>query len=161
MKKWYGLSGAALFLAMLSLSGVLCVKSDPVESKKEAAVSLVREARGYFEKEGRGKTLEELNKKDGKFNRGGSYVFAYSIEGVLLAHPHKKNLVGKDLSGWIDTDGNFFRKEIVAKARRDGSGWVKYVYDNPETGKSENKMTYFERAGDLILSCGIYIDGKK
>src|ERR1019366_8865516 len=49
-------------------------------------------------------------------------------------------------------------KEIVEKAKSQGSGWVDYVYLNPETNKQEHKTTYFQKVGDIILCCGVYQD---
>jgi len=83
-------------------------------------------------------------------------VFAYDMEGVMVAHPKNSKLVGKNLLEVPDVDGKLFRKEIVELAKSKGSGWVDYKYKNPQTGKTEAKTTYLKKVGDLILCCGIY-----
>ncbi|MFZ4536794.1 hypothetical protein [Propionivibrio sp.] len=37
-----------------------------------------------------------------------------------------------------------------------GSGWIGYVYKNPESRKIKNKTTYLKKAGDMVLCTGIY-----
>src|ERR1035438_6465494 len=58
----------------------------------------------------------------------------------------------------ISTPKGLFRKEIVEKANSKGSGWVDYVYLNPETNRQEHKTTYIQKVGDIIICCGVYKD---
>jgi signal transduction histidine kinase len=83
-------------------------------------------------------------------------VFAYDMQGVMLAHPKNAELIGKNLLDVPDSDGKLFRKEIVHKARSKGWGWVDYKYLNPETKEMEFKTTYCRAVADLIVCCGTY-----
>ena len=118
------------------------------------AVTLVKSAIQYYKANGKDKCLDAITK--GRFKQGEMYVFCYDLEGVMLAHPENKALIGKKLINVPDVDGKLFRKEIIEKAKSTGTGWVDYKYKNPVDKKIENKTTYFEKAGDIVFCCGIY-----
>ncbi len=37
-----------------------------------------------------------------------------------------------------------------------GKGWTEYKFQNPATGKVEQKVAYAERVGDVVVLCGAY-----
>ena len=121
------------------------------------AKALVEKAAAYVKEQGKEKALAEIGRPGGMFDKVGSYVFAYDLQGVVIANPENPALIGQNLIDVPDSKGKLFRKEIVEKAKSEGSGWVDYVYLNPETQKEENKTTYILRVGDIILCCGVYL----
>ena len=124
----------------------------------EDAKTLVKQAAAYVKYQGKEKALTEISTPKGMFDKGELYVFAYDLQGVMLAHPKNPALIGQNLINVPDTEGKLFRKEIVEKAKSQGSGWVDYLYLNPETNRQEHKTTYFLKVGDIIICCGIYKD---
>lgn len=142
----------ALFAVLLGLS-VASARADD----KKTAVAMVKAAADFMKKNGKDKLLAEINAGGGKeFRKGEIYVFAYGLDGTVIAHPTNPALVGKNLLGVPDPAGRYFRKEIVELATTKGSGWVDYKYLNPSNRKVEEKTTYVEKAGDVILACGVY-----
>ena len=139
-----GLIGLSVF-AFLSCS-----------SGKNEARNLVQKAVAYVKYQGKEKAIAEISKPRGMFDKGELYVFAYDLNGILLAHPKNPELIGKNLIAVPDSEGKLFRKEIVEKAKNKGSGWVDYVYLNPETKELEHKTTYFQEEGGIIICCGAY-----
>jgi cytochrome c len=127
-------------------------------TEADDAKTLVKRAAAYVKYQGKDKALAEISTPKGMFDKGELYVFAYSLQGVMLAHPKNPALIGQNLIAVPDSQGKLFRKEIVDKANSKGSGWVDYMYLNPETNKEEHKMTYFLKVGDIILACGTYKD---
>ena len=125
---------------------------------REDAKTLVKRAAAYVKYQGKDKAIVEISTPKGMFDKGELYVFAYDLQGVMLAHPKNPALIGQNLINVPDTEGKLFRKEIVEKAKSQGSGWVDYVYLNPETNKQEHKTTYCQKEGDVILCCGVYQD---
>ena len=125
---------------------------------REDAKTLVKRAAAYVKYQGKDKAIVEISTPKGMFDKGELYVFAYDLQGVMLAHPKNPALIGQNLINVPDVDGKLFRKEIVEKAKSQGSGWVDYMYLNPETNKQEHKTTYFLKVGDIILCCGVYQD---
>jgi cytochrome c len=122
----------------------------------EDAKALVKRAAAYVKYQGKEKAIAEITKPRGMFDTGELYVFAYDLQGVMLAHPKNPELIGKNLIDVPDSDGRLFRKEIVEKAKVKGSGWVDYIYLNPETKRMEHKTTYIQKVGDIIICCGAY-----
>ena len=122
---------------------------------KEKAVALVKKAVAYYKANGEDKALEEFSKAGGQFVEGDMYIFVYDLKGTMLAHQNK-SLIGQNLIDRPDSKGKMFRKDIIDIAKTKGSGWVDYVYTNPKTGEDEAKTTYFEKADDLVICCGIY-----
>ena len=125
---------------------------------RDDAKSLVKRAAAYVKYQGKEKALAEISKPKGMFDKGELYVFAYDLQGVMVAHPKNPALIGQNLIVVPDTEGKLFRKEIVEKAKSNGSGWVDYVYLNPETNRQEHKTTYIQKVGDIIVCCGVYQD---
>jgi hypothetical protein len=128
-------------------------------STPDQAEALVQEAAAFYQANGKDATLKELNNPKGQFVRGDLYVFAYSLkDGSNIAHPFNPKLIGKNFLEVPDPDGKLFRKEIWNQAKTQGAGWVDYKYLDPATKQVENKTTYSEKVGDIILSCGVYKD---
>jgi signal transduction histidine kinase len=125
---------------------------------RDDAKTLVKRAAAYVKYQGKEKALAEISTPEGMFDKGELYVFAYDLQGVMVAHPKNPALIGHDLIAVPDAEGKLFRKEIVEKANSKGSGWVDYVYLNPETNRQEHKTTYIQKVGDIIICCGVYKD---
>lgn len=145
----------------LMLAIALCVALVPAiaaaaETPQQEAKALVEAAAAFLKANGKEAALAEFNKPGGQFDKGDLYVFAYDLTATIVAHPKNQKLVGKNLMEVPDTDGKFFRKEIVKTAQASGTGWVDYKYLNPESKKVEAKTTFLQKAGDLVLCCGTY-----
>lgn len=121
----------------------------------DTATAMVKKAIAFYKQQGFEKFIDDLSKPTSDFNRKELYVFVYDMEAVMIAHPNP-TLIGRKLLNAPDAEGKFFRKEIVELAKTKGSGWVDYVYKNPETGKVEPKTTYIEKVEDMIFACGTY-----
>jgi cytochrome c len=147
-----------MIIIVTGLIGMFAFAVQSHASGKNDAKALVKQAAAYLKYQGKGKTLVEISKPKGMFDKGETYVFAYDLQGVIVAHPKNPALIGKNMIDVPDNDGKLFRREIVEKAKSKGSGWVDYVYLNPETNELEHKTTYLQKAGDIILCCGVYKD---
>ncbi|MBP8083443.1 MAG: cache domain-containing protein [Spirochaetes bacterium] len=139
---------------LFSLSLLFFSNSYSNESEYDKAVSLVKKAIKFYDKNGKKKTLNAVTA--GKFSDNDIYVFIYDYSAVMLAHPENKQLIGRNLFNVPDADGKYFRKQIVEDAKVKGSGWVDYKYRNPDTGKVESKTTYYQNHDGIIFCCGIY-----
>ena len=145
----------SMILVLICLFAMAAVyageKATPEEAKK-----MVEQAVAYLKANGKGKALQEFNRADGKFVKGELYVFAYDMNGVMVAQPMNPQSVGKNLLNEPDSKGKLFRKEINELAKTKGSGFVDYTYPNPVTKQEEPKTTYIRKVGDLIICCGAY-----
>ena len=116
----------------------------------------VKRAIAYYKKNGKAATLKELNQPDGRFVFDSIYVFAYDLEGTVIAHPKNPSLIGGKLYDVPDEEGKFFRREVVFKAKTDGKGWVEYKYTEPKSKQTLWKKTYIEKYDKIIFCCGFY-----
>jgi signal transduction histidine kinase len=136
---------------------LICFTNGPAcADDKETAVKMVKAAVAYIAAHGEEKGLDALNNPNGEFVKGELYVFAYDMNGVLLANSFRQNLLGQNLLDVPDSSGKKFRREIIELAKTKGSGWVDYSYQNPKTKQLEQKTTYLEKVGDLVVCCGVF-----
>ena len=149
MKKTLSVILAGLFVFV----GAVVVYASGTQADAKA---LAEQAAEFLKVNGKEKTLAEMNKLKGQFDKGEMYVYALDMQGTVLAHPKNPEVVGKNTYNVPDEDGELFRKDIVELAKSKGSGWVDYKYLNPETKRVESKTTYVLKAGDIIFCCGVY-----
>jgi len=145
-------------IAISTIIGLFSLAALSHAADRDDAKKLVKQAAAYVKYQGKEKAIAEISTPKGMFDKGELYVFAYDLRGVMLAHPKNPALIGQNLIGVPDVEGKLFRKEIVDKANSKGSGWVDYVYLNPETNRQEHKTTYFLKVDDVIVACGVYQD---
>lgn len=145
-------------LLALLCGGLLVLSFSAVAfaSPKEDATALVKKAVVLVKQKGKDAAVAEFNNPKGKFVKGELYVFAYTLKGVIIAHPMNPKLVGKDMIEIKDADGKYFTKEFVSTVNGPGKGWVDYRWTNPVSKKIEAKASYVEKAGDIFVGCGIY-----
>jgi polar amino acid transport system substrate-binding protein len=70
------------------------------------------------------------------------YAFVYDTRVTLISTPDATTR-GQNMSGRPDATGKYFRDEIVAGALEGGSGWVTYVYKQPEKTGLFQKATFY------------------
>ena len=119
---------------------------------------MVTKAAKFFAENGKEKAFAAYQDKSGEFVKGELYVFVYDFTGTCLAHGSKPKLVGTNRLDVEDVNGKKYIQEIIAQAKTKGSGWVDYMFQNPETKAIEPKSTYSARLGtdDMFVACGIY-----
>jgi signal transduction histidine kinase len=141
-------------LALLVLAPTLALGAERA-SPKEAEL-MVHKAVEFLNKEGKEKALAVFNDSKGPFTYRDLYIIAYDSKGTCLAHPLKRERVGKNNLEDKDADGHQFVKERVEIAARDGKGWQQYKWQNPANKMVEVKVAFFEKVGDVILVAGAY-----
>ncbi|KIF80118.1 cache domain-containing protein [Noviherbaspirillum autotrophicum] len=147
-----------LFNALLLSLGVLVLGSAGAadKTKQEEAVALVKKAAAYLNANGKEKALAEFSNPKGQFVERDLYVFVNDLNGNTMAHGGNPKLIGKNVIELKDADGKLFIKEMSELAKTKGKGWVDYKWPNPVTKAIEEKTTYIERVGDVMIGCGIY-----
>ncbi|WP_442764965.1 methyl-accepting chemotaxis protein [Sulfurospirillum cavolei] len=93
-----------------------------------------------------------------RYNKGAGYFFAYTPEGVNVAH-ESKNLIGKNLIDRKDVKGNYTVKPIIESALPGGNNVTKYFNKNPLSGEIEEKISYnfYFKPLNLIIGTGEYM----
>ena len=128
----------------------------PRASQAEAQAMLER-AVGFLKANSPDTAYASFNNPQGDFVHDDQYVFVIGIEdGKYRASGASPQLNGMDVRGMKDAAGNSLFEEMIALARKSGSGSVDYVWRNPATNTVESKHTLIQRVGDVLLGVGYY-----
>ena len=97
--------------------------------------------------------IAEVNKEA---NLKGNYFYVYTLIGETISLPPSPNL--EDKNRWdLKIKGRRLVQEM-SKLARNGGGYIKYPYTNPNTGKLEIKFGYIEPipGTDFFVGAGSY-----
>ncbi|UTY58087.1 cache domain-containing protein [Massilia sp. erpn] len=133
---------------------------DAQRGTADEAVSMVKRAGAFLEKNGREKAIAAFNDSKGEFIKGDLYVFMFGMNGeergVALAHGQNAKMVNKNLTE-LNAGGVYPIKEFLKLAgSQAGKGWVSYKWPNSISKNMEDKSTYVEKYGDVLIGVGIY-----
>lgn len=144
--------GILLFCLMVPLWDLVWAGSSP----KGEAKALVEKAAQFIRTSGRERAFAEFNRRQGRFSKRELYIFAIDLEGNMLAHGGNPALQGKNLIDLQDTDGRLLTQDMIESVKH-GSGWLRYKWLNPVTGKVQSKESYLiEVDREFVLGCGVY-----
>ena len=120
------------------------------------AEAMVKKGIAYLKANGPEKAAEEFT--NGKtFKDRDLYIVYTEFGGKVLAHGGNPKLVGKNLTGMKDSEGNPFFQMLVDLAKSKGKGWSgSYRFINPTTQKIESKVMYLESVGETYIGVGVY-----
>ena len=88
------------------------------------------------------------------------YFWINDMAPVMVMHPIKPEMDGKDLSGFKDPNGLLVFKAFADMARTQGAGLVAYQWPKPGFAAPQDKISYvkaFEPWG-WVIGTGIYVD---
>jgi uncharacterized protein len=125
---------------------------------REEALAMVRRVQEMFNRDGAAATFKAVTAKAKPFHDRDLYPFIYDMNGVVLAHGLKAELVGKNLIDFKDQDGKFVIRKEIEVVQGPGSGWVDIRWMNPVTNQVESKSSYVERMGPYWVGVGVYTD---
>ena len=125
----------------------------------EELKSFVENAYVYATKVGMTEALAAYNKQTGDFIDGELYIYAYDMNGTVLALPYQPDLIGENRWYLQDTTGIKHMQRTVARANL-GGGFVLYLYENPANNfVREMKLAYVMAIDDTwFIGSGIYLE---
>lgn len=123
---------------------------------KEDAIAMVQEAMAVIKQRGTEKAYAEITNKGGRFHDRDLYITVFDLNGKVLAHGQRGELVGRNLIKIKDPDGKSFIKERVELAREQPTFWQNYKLTNPATKEIEPQDAYCERLNDTVVCGGVY-----
>jgi len=88
------------------------------------------------------------------------YFWINDMTPVMVMHPLKPEMNGKDLSDYRDPNGKLVFKRFADVARTDGAGLVDYQWPKPGKAEPQDKISYvmgFKPWG-WVIGSGIYVD---
>ena len=171
--KLMGMSVATvLALTVLFVVLLLSSKSQMLEDRQDKVRNLVEVANAtlaYYESEARaGRMTDEDAKKAAKnavkamrYDKV-EYFWIQDMNHIMIMHPIKPELDGKQLDQLKDKNGKFFFAEMNQVVKTQGAGFVEYFWPKPGAGSDVGvpKISYvagFQPWG-WVIGSGIYID---
>ena len=117
---------------------------------------MVKKAAALINEQGPDKAYAEFSNKGGRFHDRDLYITVLDLDGKVLAHGQREDLIGKVLVDLKDPDGKLFIKERIELARQQSSFWQNYKFMNPVTKQVEPKQMYCERLSQTMICGGVY-----
>ena len=123
---------------------------------KDAQVKgLVEQGVAMVKQQGKDTTLKAINDLKGPFVKGELYLFANSLNNIVLASgsPYNKPLIGKDVSNLKMV------LQMTEIAKGQGAGWLEYSWPKPREDTPTPKKSYIMRVPgqDFYIGCGYYL----
>lgn len=97
--------------------------------------------------------FETFAAEDGGFVTKDLYVFCMDLDGKMLSHAKKPQLVGKNLKDF-NKYGDLLFQDMIAVAKSPGTGWVDYRWPYPGSDEVRQKTSYIIR-NEKGFFCGV------
>ena len=129
---------------------------------RDQAKAFVKQALEFAKKNPKEKFLEEVTGVKGQFhfNKGQNsdlYIFVYDLEGKVMAHGVRRELVGVNRWASKDPDGKPWIQDWTKLVKEKGSGWIEYKELNPaQNNKVMKKASFVELYSGMVIGAGIY-----
>jgi signal transduction histidine kinase len=125
---------------------------------RDEAKAMVDAAVEHVKKVGPDKAFKDFtDKSNTAWQSKDLYVFAYTMEGVNVAHGANEKLIGKNLIDLKDPEGKLLIQALRDTAGK-GGGWVEYEWPHPQTKKIESKVSYVRKFTNYegFVGVGVY-----
>jgi len=121
--------------------------------------AVVRQCADMFKEKGNEATLQAINDSKGPFVKGDIYIFALSMDNVMVAHPHERLLKRMPMNNIKDNNGVFFFQKFKEIAEKQGSGWVEYLWAKPGEKEASPKRSFIMKVPgeNLYIGAGYYL----
>lgn len=93
------------------------------------------------------------------FDDGSGYFFINDLNGINIAHGASPVLQGQNVNDLQDTKGAYIIKDMAEIVINSGSGFYEYYWNNPATGKEEQKISYVIKipGSQYYIGAGFYV----
>ncbi|MFD2112339.1 cache domain-containing protein [Thiorhodococcus fuscus] len=119
----------------------------------DEAKALSQKAQTAVNTMGQEKAFAAFAAEDGGFKEKDLYVFCMDMDGVMLSHAMKPELVGKNLLDFNKYGDTLF-KNMIEVAKTSGEGWVDYKWPYPGSDEIREKTSYV-MTNDGGFFCGV------
>ncbi len=159
---WSGVSSAAVSEAETALakeSEKYCKSTATKPPAVKTIMDKVKEAVTLLKKEG-SKAFPKFKGKDSAFIFNGTYLWIHTMDGKMLMHPLKPDMVGQEILKIKDADGTQFFSQMNDVVKEKDQGWVSYKWPKPGEKESSVKVSYVHSATiddqKVVVGCGVY-----
>ncbi len=91
---------------------------------------------------------------------GNNYLWINDMQPVMVMHPIKPSLDGKDLTDFKDPNGKHLFTEMVKVCRDKGEGFVDYMWPKPGEEKPVAKLSFVRlfKPWNWVIGTGVYLE---
>ena len=134
------------------------VQESTTTPSAEELKAFVEKAYVYTQRVDKENALTAFNDPNGEFIDGELYIFAYGMDGEILALPYQPGLIGENRWFYEDPNGVRIIQRMIARAQQ-GGGYVRYLYPNPAHNYAEEyKLSYVMMVDDSwLIGAGVYL----
>ncbi len=170
--------GKLVAVLIAALAGILAVsalslsseRTSLMEDRKVKTRHLVESASGVLQHFHERQTKGELSEADAKAAALGvlkalryeksEYFWINDMQPKVVMHPIKPELDGKDVSDMKDPSGKPLFVEFVNVVKKDGAGFVPYLWPKPGADAPVPKISYVKgfTPWGWVIGSGIYVD---
>jgi methyl-accepting chemotaxis protein len=165
----------AVGFAMLALLGVMSVMvyrgyltlmDEKLRLTRNVVEQSIKIAEGYHQQEKAGTlpTAEAQAKAGVEIKAlrydGKEYVWVNDMVPKVVLHPIRPELEGKDVSDYKDPNGLRLFVAFVDMVKKDGAGYVDYLWPKPGSTEPEPKRSYVKAFAPWgwVMGSGVYVD---
>lgn len=145
MKKSLALFGATLLSLSINAQASDMGTVEEAKAMSESAAALVNN---------QGEAAFETFSAEGDYKNKDLYVFCMDMEGKILSHAVKPDLVGKNLINFDKYGDKLFVNMIEVASSEAGQGWVDYKWPYPGTEELKSKKSYVIK-NEKGFFCGV------
>ena len=141
-------------------------KQQKTQHMVESVISMVQHQHQLFkdgektEQEAKSSALKAVEKL--RYNKT-DYFWVNDLDAIMVMHPIKPALNGKNLYGLKDKQGKQFFKNFVDIVKAKGAGNESYLWPKPGFEEPVEKISYVEgfKPWGWVIGTGIYVDDVK
>lgn len=141
-------------------------KQQKTQHMVESVISMVQHQHQLFkdgektEQEAKNSALKAVEKL--RYNKT-DYFWVNDLDAIMVMHPIKPALNGKNLYGLKDKQGKQFFKNFVDIVKAKGAGNESYLWPKPGFEEPVEKISYVEgfKPWGWVIGTGIYVDDVK
>lgn len=138
-------------------------KIDKLQSVVDIAISVIDEEHERFKN---GEITEQQAQENAKNiikqlrYQGKEYYWIHNTNNVMVMHPIKPSLNGKNVAGVKDPNGKALFVEMTNLVNRKGTGEVEYYWPKPGSEEAVPKLSNVKKSKhwNWIVGSGVYID---
>lgn len=158
-----GVSSLAVIASLQTKSRIMTERQEATRQVVQTAVGVLK----HFHAEARAGRMTDAEAKAAAISAvsalrysGSEYFWINDMHPTMIVHPIKPELNGADLTDTVDADGQHLFVEFVKTVRRDGAGFVSYMWPKPGATDPQPKISYVAgyRPWGWIVGSGIYVD---
>lgn len=135
-------------------------KKEILKKQVETALSIVNATNSRQDiSADEAKALAKARIKELRYD-GNNYFWINDFTPKMVMHPFKPALDGKSLKQNKDPNGKFLFNEMVAVVKKNGRGFVDYMWPKPGKDEPLPKISYVSKDNkwNWIIGTGVYVD---